>query len=147
MPEKGIEELLDAFNILYVEGADIALDIVGPIKGTTEWWSTILTNKIGTLPINVVGEVNDLQELHSRFVGSDIFVLPSYAEGLPQVIVEAMAVGLPVVSTKVGAIEEVLEYNSLGLTVEPRDAGQLADALRCLVGNKVYAKITPGNVA
>lgn len=136
MPAKGIGELLDAFSILYDEGADISLDIVGPIKGTAKWWSNILSNKIGTLPINVIGEVNDLKQLHSRFVGSDIFVLPSHAEGLPQVIVEAMAVGLPIVSTKVGAIEEVLEFDSLGLTVEPRDAGQLVGALRYLVSNK-----------
>lgn len=136
MPEKGIEELLDAFSLLTEEGLKITLDIVGPVKGTGGWWSHMVAEKILHSAINISGEVTELQALYNKFAVSDIFVLPSHAEGLPQVIVEAMAAGVPIVSTKVGAVEEVLEFNSLGLTVEPRDACKLADALKCLVNDK-----------
>jgi glycosyltransferase involved in cell wall biosynthesis len=70
------------------------------------------------------------------FNAMDLFVLPSYAhEGLPQAIMQAMACGLPVVSTNVGAIGEAVLHNETGLLVAPRDADALAEALARLVGD------------
>lgn len=82
-----------------------------------------------------------------RFVGNqedvptwlnclDIFVLPSYGEeGVPQSIMQAMACGLPVISTPVGAIREAVVENTTGLIVPPRDSAALADALQRLIEN------------
>ena len=82
-----------------------------------------------------------------RFVGNqddvpkwlnslDLFTLPSFGdEGVPQGIMQAMACGLAVVSTPVGAIEEAVQRGRTGLLVPPRDAAALADALASLMGD------------
>ena len=63
----------------------------------------------------------------------DVFVLPSYAnEGIPQAIMQAMACRIPVVTTPVGAIGEIVRDGETGLMVEPQNAGALRGALRRL---------------
>lgn len=58
-----------------------------------------------------------------------LFVLPSLSEGLPNALLEAMASGLPVISTRVGGIPEAVEQGRTGFLVDPGDAGALARAL------------------
>jgi glycosyltransferase involved in cell wall biosynthesis len=66
----------------------------------------------------------------------DLFTLPSFGdEGVPQSIMQAMACGLAVVSTPVGAIEEAVQRDRTGIIVEPRNAAALADALAALMEN------------
>jgi glycosyltransferase involved in cell wall biosynthesis len=66
----------------------------------------------------------------------DLFVLPSYGdEGVPQSIMQAMACGLPVISTPVGGITEAVVADETGLIVPPRDADALAAALLRLMGD------------
>jgi glycosyltransferase involved in cell wall biosynthesis len=78
------------------------------------------------------GNVGDLTELMQ---GADLFVLPSLWEGLPLVLLEAMACGLPVVGTRIRGVAEVIEDGVNGLLVEPGDAGALAQAIATLLGN------------
>jgi glycosyltransferase involved in cell wall biosynthesis len=66
----------------------------------------------------------------------DVFALPSYAnEGVPQAIMQAMACGVPVVSTAAGAIGELVQDGDTGLVVPTRDAGALREALARLEGD------------
>jgi glycosyltransferase involved in cell wall biosynthesis len=67
--------------------------------------------------------------------GSDIFVLPSRHENLPVAILEAMAAGLPVISTCVGAIPEQVIDGETGILVPPGDSSALRDALSLLIGS------------
>ena len=60
---------------------------------------------------------------------SDVFVLPSYTEGFPNVIIEAMAMGKPIIATSVGAIPEMLD-EGCGVVVPPKDADSLQKALQ-----------------
>lgn len=70
----------------------------------------------------------------------DIFALPSYGnEGVPQALMQAMACGLPVVSTPVGSIPEILVSEENGLLVPPKNSPQLADALTRLLRDKGLA--------
>ena len=64
---------------------------------------------------------------------SDVFVLPSYAEGLPMAMLEAMAHGLPVVTTAVGGIPDVVTDRHEGLIVEPGNVAQLQQAMQTLL--------------
>jgi glycosyltransferase involved in cell wall biosynthesis len=66
--------------------------------------------------------------LPAWFAASDVLCLPSHAEGVPNVVLEAMACGIPVVASRVGGIPEVLE-DEAGLLVPPRDVARLTDAL------------------
>lgn len=71
-------------------------------------------------------------EMLRKMEASDVFVLPSYAEGLPMVVLEAMGSALPVVSTRVGGIPEAVEDGRTGILVEPGDVECLAAAMRAL---------------
>ena len=70
------------------------------------------------------------EELRNLFAAADAFALPTRADAIPWVVLEAMAAGLPVVASRVGAIAELL--GDAGVTVEPGDAGALAEALQRL---------------
>jgi glycosyltransferase involved in cell wall biosynthesis len=65
-------------------------------------------------------------EVYKCFSGTRVFVLPSYEEGLPMAIIEALRAGVPVISTPVGSIPEVLTHGQDVIFVEPGDVDQLA---------------------
>src|SRR5690606_20518716 len=71
---------------------------------------------------------------------ASVFCLPSYNEGLPMSLLEAMASGLPVVTTPVGGIPEAVTDGREGYLVEPGDVGSLADKLRALIDNRILAR-------
>jgi glycosyltransferase involved in cell wall biosynthesis len=64
---------------------------------------------------------------------ADIFVLPSYTEGMSNALLESMACGLPAVATRVGAAESMVTDGESALLIEPRDVLALSKALRALV--------------
>ena len=66
---------------------------------------------------------------------SDVFFLPSYNEGMPMSILDAMGYGLPVVSTNVGGIPKIVHNGENGFCCEPGDVNGMADAIVCLLNN------------
>ena len=97
----------------------------------------IVTSSSVVLPSGVRGSVHTgieplSQSLVDLFQRADLLALPTRGETYPQVIAQAMACGLPVVATRVGAIPEVVHSGVNGLLVFPGDVGELATALRTL---------------
>ena len=86
-----------------------------------------------------IGEISQ-QQLADIFSRSHIFVLPSLSEGLPRVIFEAMATGLPVIGTRVGGVPDLIDHQKTGLLVEPRDADALSASLLKLIQQPDEAK-------
>jgi len=77
---------------------------------------------------------------HELLAAGDIFVLSSIAEGIPTAMLEAMALGMPVVATAVGSVEEVLQEAKAGICVPPRKPELLAAALRRLIEDEAMRK-------
>jgi glycosyltransferase involved in cell wall biosynthesis len=87
-------------------------------------------------------------EMPKYMAAADVFVLPSISEGLPLVILEALATGVPVVASRVGGIPDVLIHEYNGLLVEPRDVKGLAEAIvRILSDNKLKRRLIEGSLA
>jgi sugar transferase (PEP-CTERM/EpsH1 system associated) len=76
--------------------------------------------------VSLLGQRDDVHELLRQF---DVFALPSLSEGISNALLEAMAVGLPVIATNVGGNPEVVRHGATGLLVPPQDSRALADAL------------------
>ena len=80
-------------------------------------------------------------QLRRRLAAANVFVLPSVIDpdggmdNLPTVIMEAMATGLPVVSTNIGGIPEMVVENETGFLVQPGDAGAMADAIETVIND------------
>ena len=87
--------------------------------------------------VEFVGPVVEPTDFYRRL---DLFVLPSLDEAFGLVLLEAMAVGLPVVGTTVGGVPEIVEDGLQGLLVPPADTHALADAIRSLGHDRVRRK-------
>ncbi|MCB4360177.1 glycosyltransferase family 4 protein [Quatrionicoccus australiensis] len=127
---KGHAYLLDAFASLASDFPEWSLLVVGdgPQRKNLEAQAARLAL---SERVRFVGNRDDPEQW---FKAMDIFVLPSYGdEGVPQSIMQAMASALPVISTPVGAIPEVVEPDLTGLLVATRDSLAIAAALRCLM--------------
>jgi glycosyltransferase involved in cell wall biosynthesis len=77
--------------------------------------------------VEFLGNLN-AEQIARWYAASNLFCLPSYSEGCPNVIIEALACGRPVVATNVGGIPELMDARC-GILIPPRDASALADAL------------------
>lgn len=124
-PGKGVETLIDAMPAVLARRPDVQLAIVGDGPGLTD-----LRTRAQSL--GVAGSVSftgPTDEPLSALRAMTVFVHPSWAEAFPYVILEAMALGLPIVATAVGGVGEALVDGTSGLLVSPRDAGALARAL------------------
>jgi glycosyltransferase involved in cell wall biosynthesis len=118
--QKGQDILLQAFEAVRQDWPGALLWIVGHGPEATR-----LQNLAGP-GVVFLGHRQDVRQLLRR---ADLFVLSSHWEGLPLVLLEAMDEGVPVVSTQVGGIAELVEHNTTGLLVPPGDATALAQAI------------------
>ena len=132
-PRKGIEVLLEAMARLHARGVRARLHAVGPFE-TPEYERTVmeLARRLGLEgSISWTGFRSDVAEEFRRM---HVFVLPSlFGEGMPMVVLEAMAAGLPVVATRIEGLPQVVRHGQDGLLVEPGDPAALADTLLRLV--------------
>jgi len=123
---KGIRELVDAVDQLAEENpVDITIAGKGSLSHLVE---DLADSRAGVEYVGFVSEERKREILNQ----SAVYVLPTYAEGVPIAILEAMAGGNAIVSTDVGGIPSVVDEEN-GVLVEPGDADELADALRTLL--------------
>ena len=123
---KGFDELLTALASLRGGIPSIELIVVGEGPETAAYRERagrlgVTATFVGVMPQRAVA---------NYLAACDTLVLPSWAEGTPNVIIEALASGRRVVATAVGGIPDIVNRQELGLLVEPRNADALADALR-----------------
>ena len=129
--EKGIYQLLDAFREVVARHPEAVLIMAGdgPERRRAEEWCSAhgLTNKV-RFPGYIQGA-----EKARLLLESDIFALPSYREGCPVALLEAMGAGLPVIVTPVGGIPNVVKDGVNGILVDNADTRSIAEALLRLI--------------
>ena len=145
VPIKGLLDLLSSMEVLTQRGyPNLHLDVLGPTEHVPEYYEACLA-KIQALglqdKVTIHGTVN-VREMLDQF---DLLVLPSYNEGQPIVILEAMAAGIPTVGSDVGGVAQLIADDLLttdgktigacGETVTPGNVVQMADAVQAVIGN------------
>ena len=125
---KGVGELCESWSKIRPEGW--RLQIVGSVD---EAYKTLLVAQFPEDSIEFTGLLPH-PETMERIANCDLFVLPSYTEGFPNAVVEAMALGRPIIATRVGAIPEMLQGGA-GVLVESRSVEQLSSAIHRVTSN------------
>ncbi len=134
LPDKGHADLLEAAARLAAAGRPITLLLVG--DGAERGWLAARATGLG-LDVRFLGRRRDVPRLLARV---DAACLPSWAEGFPNAVIEAMAAARPVVATAVGGTPEAITDGEDGLLVPPRDPAALADALGRVLGDAPRAR-------
>ncbi|HAR94982.1 MAG TPA: hypothetical protein DCR97_03320 [Deltaproteobacteria bacterium] len=133
---KGTFDLIDAAREALSQGMDVSFDLVGDELTPGEY------QQVRDYIANPA--LNGCVRLHAAAYGSEkirffckahVFVYPSYHEGMPIAVIEAMACGLPIVATRVGGLPDLVMHGANGLLVDPARPDQLVSALRKLSNN------------
>src|SRR6188472_892519 len=144
IPKKGFGDLIRACALLAEHGKLFRCEIIGegPLKDE-------LRRQIDELGLQnnvVLTGAKPQTQLRGRLAAANVFVLPSVIDpdggmdNLPTVIMEAMATGLPVVSTNIGGIPEMVIENETGFLVQPGDAAGMADAIEKIINDRSLAR-------
>ena len=135
---KGVDVLLTALERVVKTFPDTYLLIAG--EGPERPRLTALCDELGLNEnVRFLGHT-DYKRIPALLAAADVYVFPSFSEGMPRAVLEAMAMSLPVVSSKVDGIGEVIENDDTGLLVEPGDEADLAQALLRVLGDGDFAR-------
>jgi glycosyltransferase involved in cell wall biosynthesis len=129
LERKGVKDLLHALASPGIAARDIVLTMAG--GGPVDTYREMATRLGVGDRVTFTGWVSQV-DARSLMVNSDALILPAYDEGLPLVILEALASRTPVICTPVGSIPEVLEDRRTALFVPPGDQGEIAAAILAL---------------
>jgi glycosyltransferase involved in cell wall biosynthesis len=131
IPEKGVGYLIDAAARVLQRGADVSFIHVGDGRCTAEYRAKV--RELGIEHRFIFAGLLDFQEIGSILRQSDVYTLPcTWGEAFSLALLEALAVGLPVIVTRVGGNAEAVKEGRDGLIVPPADAAALADAVLAL---------------
>jgi phosphatidylinositol alpha-1,6-mannosyltransferase len=135
---KGQPQLLKAVKRLVGEGFNIKLDLVGTGDAENEYRSLVDQ-------LDIVGRVHftgyvPRDKIIDHYAGADVFVLPSYNEGMSMASLEAMAAGLPLIVTRTGGATELVEEGVNGFTYKPGDESALVDHMRTFAVDRSLAR-------
>jgi colanic acid/amylovoran biosynthesis glycosyltransferase len=131
--EKGHAILLEAVAELYAEGVEVVLEVVG--GGSARERLIARARQLGIeAQVSFSGKAGQ-DTIRERYAEADLFCLPSLGEGVPVVLMEAMAMAVPVVATRVGGVPELIEDGVSGRLVSPGSSTALARAIAALAAD------------
>lgn len=133
-PSKGVHILIKSLRFLK---EPVRLAIIGPPDWDVNYYQNILTiiekeNQKGRHNILYLGSMEQT-ELAKWYQKASLFILPSFAEGFPVTILEALSCGTPVIATPVGGIPEVVKNYETGILTSPGDCKALVNAIQYLL--------------
>lgn len=130
VPDKGIQELVEAFLSLRQRFDKLHLLLTGDVEAEHPLPFAIAEKLRGVEDIHITGWTKDVV---SYLAAMDVLVHPSYREGLPSAPIEASAMGLPVVLTKIPGCVDAVKENVTGILIPPKDSRALAEAVADLI--------------
>lgn len=135
-PRKGIEVLLEAMARVKQNAPNVKLDVVGAFE-TKEYEAEVM-KLVRKLQLEAIVQFHGFtRDVPKAMRKLDAMVLPSlFGEGMPMVVLEALALGVPVIATKVEGTPEVVRDRIEGLLAEPRDPVSLAHAIEKFVSSR-----------
>ena len=131
-PYKGLDILLKSMAHIQKSGVEVSLIVIGGGR-MIDFYLKMIDDLGLTGKVSFSGYVCCPDKIYEMLLDSDLFVLPTRREGLPRAIIEAMAIGLPCVSTNIAGIPEVLEDDDM---IEMDDLNALNDKIEILLKNK-----------
>jgi glycosyltransferase involved in cell wall biosynthesis len=135
IPAKGVYELVDAVDLLLQHGHVVRLDFYGTKE--VERLREYVIKKELTHVVTVHGWIGPEEKVKALYE-STMLVLPSHSEGIPNVILEAMATKTPIVSTFVGGLKEVLRDGENAIIVCEKDPVDLSEKIELCLKDKVF---------
>jgi len=136
-PRKGLEVLLEGLAVMRAAGMPVRLRAVGAFE-TPEYEQRIKAEVERLKLADAIQWVGFAQDMAAEWQRMDLFVLPSlFGEGLPMVVLEAMAAGVPVVATRVQGVPEAVRDGVDGMLVEPGDPLGLVQAVAAFLRGEV----------
>jgi len=142
-PEKGAKYLVQAMPKIIKVFPQAKLKMIG--QGNEKKELINLTKNLNIKnSIEFKGEIPNNQ-LRQFYTQADVLVIPSLSEGLPKVLLEALASGLPVIGTKVGGIPEVVKDGYNGLLIESKSSDEIAKSIIKLFSNENLLKVLSKN--
>lgn len=138
--EKGVYDLVDAIEILVSKGVEVYLDFYGT-KQVEELRTYVKAKRLQNM-ISVNEWIDDQEKCRALLKGTAL-VLPTYSEGIPNVILEAMATRTPIISTLVGGLKEMLKDGENAIVANAGDPADLSEKiLRCLNDSELRDRIS-----
>jgi len=137
-PVKGLEYLIKAMEIIHVEMENTILMIIGEGEERKSLETLVLKLHLENVVI-FTGDILN-KNIPSYLIQGDVFVLPSLSEGFPNVLLEAMAAGLPLVTTNINGLSEIIRNEENGYLVEPKNPQQLAEKILMVLNNSTQSK-------
>ncbi len=138
--DKGINELINVFDKLSTKYSDIKLLLIGDYKNESD---PISEKSMQVIEKNPSIKYLEFQDNIGEFMSiTQLFVLPSYREGLPNVLIEAGSYGIPLIATDINGCNEIINDNVNGLLVKKKDEKDLYDAIvKFITDKEFYQKI------
>ena len=136
--DKGINELLSVFDKMSKEFSSISLLLVGTFEEYLDPISDI-SKKILIENKNVI-QIGFQKDIRPFLAASDCFVLPTYREGFPNVVLQACSMELPCIVTDINGCNEIIENNKNGIIVKPKNEEELYFAMKSFLEDKTLAQ-------
>lgn len=127
---KGPDVFLKAVEILKSQVSDLFILLTGPARGFVKKGLTRLR-----VPFKHIADIN-AADMGKAYCALDIYLVASREEGGPKAVLEAMASGIPLVTTRVGQVVDLIEHQKSAWIAEIEDAEELAHAITCALGDE-----------
>ncbi len=138
-PGKGLNDLLDCASLVSRYRTDIKFLIAGKGPLEQEIYERIKRTGLGNT-VELLGQVSDRMKMVEYYSQAAACIHPSHSEGMPTVVLEAMACGRPVIATEVSGSIDLVDHKINGLLVPPHQPKALMEAVMCLFNDRELAQ-------